>query len=212
MIRQLLWDNDGVLVATEHLYYQASAKVLAEVGVELSEDQFKEISLRRGESVLELAQGLSDVERHTLRNHRNQRYSDLLARTSLVMEGVHETLAQLHGRYAMAIVTSCRRDHFDIIHRDSGLLDFFDFVLTREDYAQSKPHPEPYLTAVQRSGFAAEECLVIEDSARGLQAAVQAGLPCFVIPGQLNATSDLRLASHILGHVTELPEALANWP
>lgn len=210
MVRQLLWDNDGVLVATEHLYFQANAEVLAEVGVALSEAQFVEISLRRGESVLELAQSLSATDRKELRQKRNQRYCELLSITPLVMEGVRETLEQLHGQYPMAIVTSCHRDHFDIIHQSSGLLPFFDFVLTREDYGLSKPHPEPYLTAVRQSGCASNECLVIEDSLRGLQSAVKAGIPCFVIPGKLNADSDMSQANRILNHVREIPAALAS--
>ena len=46
----ILWDNDGVLVNTEGLYFRATQAVLAEVGVKLTPEQFKEISLKRGES------------------------------------------------------------------------------------------------------------------------------------------------------------------
>ena len=53
----ILWDNDGVLVDTEGLYFQACREVLGSVGVDLTLDQFQEISLRRGESVLVLAAG-----------------------------------------------------------------------------------------------------------------------------------------------------------
>ena len=51
----ILWDNDGVLVDTEGLYFRATQTVLAEVGVELTPEQFKEISLKRGESTFLLA-------------------------------------------------------------------------------------------------------------------------------------------------------------
>ncbi|NIQ96969.1 MAG: HAD family hydrolase, partial [Desulfuromonadales bacterium] len=81
----------------------------------------------------------------------------------------------------MAIVTSSLRHHFDIIHEKSGLLPFFDFVLTREDYKHSKPHPEPYLTALQQLGIAPHHALVVEDSERGLHAARRAEIPCVVV-------------------------------
>ena len=57
----ILWDNDGVLVDTEGLYFRATRTVLAEVGIELTPEQFKEISLKRGESTFLLAveQGIS---------------------------------------------------------------------------------------------------------------------------------------------------------
>lgn len=50
----VLWDKDGVLVDTEGLYFQATRAVLATVGVELTLEQFREISLRRGESTFQL--------------------------------------------------------------------------------------------------------------------------------------------------------------
>ena len=51
----ILCDNDGVLVDTEGLYFRATEEVLRTVGVPLTADQFKEISLRRGESTFVLA-------------------------------------------------------------------------------------------------------------------------------------------------------------
>jgi len=51
----ILWDNDGVLVDTEGLYFQATQTILHTVGVDLTVEQFKEISLRRGESTFALA-------------------------------------------------------------------------------------------------------------------------------------------------------------
>jgi len=73
-------------------------------------------------------------------------------------------LDALHGTYVMGIVTSSEPDHFALIHQTTGLLTYFHFVLTASDYMHSKPHPEPYLLAVKRSGCCKEECLVIEDS------------------------------------------------
>jgi HAD superfamily hydrolase (TIGR01509 family) len=60
------------------------------------------------------------------------------------------------------IVTNSKQDHFALIHQTTGLLTYFHFVLTASDYMHSKPHPEPYLMAVKRSGFRKEECLVID--------------------------------------------------
>jgi HAD superfamily hydrolase (TIGR01509 family) len=72
------------------------------------------------------------------------------------------------------------------MHRDSGLLGYFDFILTREDYAASKPDPEPYRTACARSGLHPGRCLAIEDSERGVISAARAGLVVAAIPGDMN--------------------------
>jgi len=206
-LHYLFWDNDGVLVDTEHLYFQASAEVLAEADIQITREQFIDISLKRGESVFDLARHRHNREHiDGMRKQRNRRYAELLRQGVQPMAGVTETLQQLHGRVGMAIVTSSHRDHFEIIHRHTGLLGFFDFVLTREDYTHSKPHPEPYLTALARSARSARHCLVIEDSERGLNAAVAAGLACVVIPGELNRQSDLSSANRILTHISEIPD------
>lgn len=209
MVKGIFWDNDGVLVDTEILYYQASAELLRGVGVELTPVAFAEISLRRGESVFDLAAHLPVAKLAGLRQARDLRYAELLQQTEVrVIAGVKEVLQEFSGRLRMGIVTSSQRRHFDLIHRTTGLRHYFDFILTREDYIQSKPHPEPYLAALARSGLRAQECLVVEDSERGLAAARQAGLRCVVVPGDLNRGSDFSAADHVLKNIRELPPLL----
>lgn len=210
MIKAVFWDNDGVLVETEHLYFESCRDALRQIGVELSLQEFVHRSLNLGQSPLTLAteRGVSEATLQTLRRYKNQRYSQLLREGPLPMEGVAETLTSLHGRVAMAIVTSSQREHFDLIHRHNGLLGYFDFVLTREDYQNSKPDPEPYLKALTMSGFCAEECLVVEDTKRGLQAARRAGLRCVVLPNHLAPDTRFDGAFRVLRDLRELPSLI----
>ena len=203
----IFWDNDGVLVDTEGLYFQASREALEQLGFSLSAEQFADISLASGRSVFELATDDRQVM-DRLRHWRNQRYSALLAGQDLVLPGVRETLGRLANRTNMAIVTSSRRDHFELIHSGSGLLPYFAFILCREDYRAAKPAPEPYLLALQRSGRDARQCLVIEDSVRGLMAAKAAGLECWMIPSRQTRNQGFTAADRILGEIGELPELL----
>jgi HAD superfamily hydrolase (TIGR01509 family) len=203
----IFWDNDGVLVDTEGLYYQASQEALARIGFELTVQQFTSISLSSGHSVFELAT-IDENLMDQLRLWRNRRYSDLLAGQNLLLPGVKATLTQLAAHKRMGVVTSSRRDHFDLIHARTDLLHLFDFILCREDYRAAKPEPEPYLLALQRSGRDPRHCLVIEDSIRGLSAAKAAGLTCWVIPSQQTAGQDFSEADRILDRIDELPELL----
>lgn len=203
----IFWDNDGVLVDTEGLYFQASREALEQIGFTLSAEQFAAISLASGRSVFELATD-DQLVMDELRQWRNERYSALLSGQDLVLPGVRETLALLAGRLPMAIVTSSRRDHFDLIHGGSGLLPYFEFSLCREDYREAKPDPEPYRLALQRSGRAARRCLVIEDSVRGLMAAKTAGLACWVISSRMTRGQTFSAANRILGQIDEVLELL----
>lgn len=206
MFDGIFWDNDGVLMETEHLYYRANAEALARVGVELTLAEFCRISLRQGESVLALAGQRGDsVE---LRRVRDEIYYRLLGEEARVIPGVRDTLARLHGRLPMAIVTSCRRENFLQMHRESGLLGYFDFVLTREDYGASKPDPEPYRTACARAGLKPDRCLAIEDSERGVTSAARAGLAVAAIPGEMNRGGNFGAARWLLDGIHEIPVLL----
>jgi HAD superfamily hydrolase (TIGR01509 family) len=204
----VLWDNDGILVDTEGLFFRATQAVLNSVGVELSPKQFIEYSLKRGESAFQLAaeRGISADEIDRLRAQRDHLYADSLRTSECVIKGVEEALRRLHGHVRMGVVTSSRRVHFDIAHANSGLLGFFDFVIAREDYEHSKPNPEPYLTALERHQLQPEDCVVVEDSERGLAAATAAGLRCLVIPNEWTRQGHFGTAWKIVAGIADVPE------
>ncbi len=204
--RYIFWDNDGVLVDTERYYLQASREALARVAIELSNEQFAEISLAAGQSIFDVA-ARSGVPEHSiadLKEWRYRRYAKLLGEEEIALDGAAEVLNELHGRLGMAVVTSSQKHHFDIIHSRTGFLRYFDFCLTREDYTNSKPSAEPYLLALKHCGLAAEDVLVIEDSPRGLRAAKAAGLACWVIPGHHTSAQDFPEADRILSDIREV--------
>jgi HAD superfamily hydrolase (TIGR01509 family) len=205
MIEAILWDNDGVLVDTEGLYFAANREILAELGVELTHSLFADYSLRQGRTVFDLVEGLAADQFEHMRRRRNARYEALIAEGVRVFEGVEDCLSALYGQVPMAIVTSSNAEHFDTVHAQTGLLRFFEFALKNGDYDRHKPHPEPYLAAASRLGLAPEQCLVIEDTERGLQAAVAAGMRCLVIPHALSSVGDFSEAHAVLESVSEVP-------
>jgi HAD superfamily hydrolase (TIGR01509 family) len=208
MIKAIFWDNDGVLADTEGIFFRANQEILAGLGISLDAEQFEEISLVRGQSVMRLAADPGTGAFEKLRRDRDALYADLLTREPLVIDGVCEVLDELHKKYVMGIVTSSGHEHFEIIHRQSGLLPYFQFVLTLKDCPHAKPHPEPYLKAIELSGFAPDECLVVEDSPRGLASAICAGLRCMVIPGKFIRGRDYAGACMVLDSIKDLPAVL----
>ncbi len=208
MIRAILWDNDGVLVDTEGLYFQAGHEVLATQGVELTHRDFAEQSLKKGLSVFDFLPDQNAELIEQLRLKRNARYSALLAEGVQILDGVIETLETFYGRVQMGIVTGSRRDHFDIVHAKTDLLPFFDFVLAREDYEESKPHPDAYLTAMRLHGLQPHDCVVVEDSERGCVAAVAAGLRVLAVPNALSKDGDFSSAYKILNSVRDVVDEI----
>jgi HAD superfamily hydrolase (TIGR01509 family) len=210
MIKTVFWDNDGVLVDTEKLYFKATREVLSEIGIDLTTELFAQISLKQGRSAFGLAsaRGVKGEIIARLRDDRNRRYSDLIRDGVPVLEGVEDTLRRLRGKVLMGIVTSSLREHFEIIHSTTGLLPFFDFVLTREDYANSKPDPDPFLTAVLQNKLQPEDCIIVEDSERGLAAARAAGIRCILVPNILTRNGNFSGAYKVLGSARQVADII----
>lgn len=209
--RALLWDNDGVLVDSEKLFFQATREIFVRFEVEVTEELYVDYVMRRGRSLFDLIEarvGGGDGIRR-IRAMRDARYTELIGEGVRVLDGVREALTALHGQLPMAIVTGSGRDHFELIHRSLGLLRHFEFSLADGDYPRAKPEPDPYLLAAERLGFAPEECIVIEDSERGLTAAVAAGMRCLVVPSTLSSGGNFERAHRVLAHAGEVPEAIA---
>jgi len=205
----ILFDNDGVLVDTERLYYQANCEILGRAGVTLTDELYVELFLRTARGAWHLIEGdLDDQALAALRAERDRRYEDLISAGDVLIAGVRACVASLARRYRLAIVTSSDPTPFALAHARSALLHHFELVLTREHYRNSKPDPEPYLTAVQRLGVAPERCLVIEDSERGLRAAKAAGLACWVIPSALTRPGRFEEADAVLDDLAAVSERL----
>ncbi|WGG52943.1 HAD family hydrolase [Rugamonas sp. DEMB1] len=211
MLAGVLWDNDGVLVDTEQLFYESNRELFARHRIALSERQFFDWYLvdNCGAWHLLAARGVTAAQIAALREGRNRQYSERLAAEHIpAIAGVAELLAALAPRLRMGVVTSSRAEHFDIIHARLPLRQHFEFVLTHESYANSKPSPEPYLLGLERLGLDAAQCVVVEDSPRGLQAASAAGLRCIVLRNALTRHYDFPGALRVVDDMAQLRAVL----
>jgi len=187
MIKAILWDNDGVLVDTETLFFEATRSAFARAGIVLTMEIWGAQYLGEGKTSREIAASLGgDPDRIALViDDRNQRYRKLLDHPPLIRPKASETLAALSGRVKMAIVTDSRREQLQLMHGVSGLLNFFDVTVTSDDCSLSKPHPAPYFAAMKALNVNARSCIAVEDSPKGLASACAAGISCIVVPSEL---------------------------
>ena len=210
MFKTIFWDNDGVLVDTEKFYYLANKKLLARYQVDLTEALFRDLYLTQSKGAWHLIPQVNSkpLDISKLRSERNALYLAMLQAEDFGIPGVERTLESLMNRYTMGVVTSSRREHFEMIHRRTNYRRFFKLVLTREDYNKSKPDPEPYLKALELLALDPAKVVVVEDSERGLSAAKRAGLTCWVIPNRLSAHGNFSQADKILSDIGEVARLL----
>jgi HAD superfamily hydrolase (TIGR01509 family) len=187
MIEAVLFDNDGVLVDTETLFFETTRRAFEQLGLNLTCEVWGRRYLSEGKSSRQIAISLgADASRvDTVISGRNEQYWKVLQSPPALRPHVKATLDKLHGRFKLAIVTGCGRDQLELVHTENELLKFFDLIVTSDDCSDGKPHPEPYLNAMRRLGLGATQCIAIEDSPRGLASARAAGLRCVVVPIEL---------------------------
>jgi HAD superfamily hydrolase (TIGR01509 family) len=207
--KYILFDHDGVLVDTESWYYTAGQRALADLGLPLDKEQYlRDMSQGLGTWAQARAANIDEETISRQRVARDLYYREYLRTEAIEIAGVVDTLAELSKYVRMAIVTTAKRVDFELIHERRQIRQFMDFVLVREDYALAKPHPEPYLTGLKRFGAAKEEALVVEDSSRGLNSAVAAGIECAVVDSDFTKAQDFSQASYRIDTLSELKEII----
>lgn len=207
----ILWDHDGVLVETEPWYLEATRSCIRELGVELNKGDYLR-DMAAGRSAWKRARelGASDEQIRRGKASRNAAYQQFLRECPIEIPGVTDVLAALSHDYEMAIVTTAKRTDFELIHAERDIVSHMRFVLTNGDYARSKPAPDPYLEALRRFGASPEEAIVVEDSERGLRAAVAAGIDCVVVANDFVVGQDFSQATYRIDSLRELPGLMAS--
>ena len=194
---------------TEFWYYKAGERALADIGFTLDKDQYlRDMNQGSGTWAQARAAGIDEQTISRQREARDDYYQEYLGTEAIEIEDVVETLAELSKYVRMAIVTTSRRVDFEIIHAKRQVRQFMDFVLVREDYKLAKPHPEPYLTGLKRLGATKKETLVVEDSSRGLNSAVAAGIDCVIVHNDFTQAQDFSQASYRIETLIELKDII----
>lgn len=183
MIKGVIFDLDGVLVSTDEMHYQAWKRLAQELHITgfTREDNRRQRGVSRMASleiVLEKAdRTYSEEEKIELAERKNGYYLELLEEMdeSAVLENVKDVLEKLKNRGLLLAVGSASKNA-PVILEKTGLMPYFDKISCGLDTTKSKPDPEVFLVAVKKLGLPPEECLVVEDSAAGIEAAAAGGI------------------------------------
>ena len=214
MQKAILWDNDGILVNSEVLFYEANKRYLQRHEIELNPDLYYEYFLCNSNGTWHLLRdkGFNDVQITAARRERNELYTELLdSNPDLTTPGIEKVLQHFSDKCHMAIVTSSEREHFERIHHRTVLLNHITLVVAAGDYHRQKPNPEPYLVAASRLGIPPANCIAVEDSPRGLKSAIAAEIPCVVMRSRLTSRNPFNGAYAVVDTPAELQIVLHEW-
>lgn len=196
MLRAIIFDFNGVIIDDEPLHFFAFREVLGNERIRLTRTHYYERYLayddRRclREILADHERRMSSAEVSRLRRAKEQAYQRLLRKRLRLFPGAVGFIRKCASRYPLAIASGALQSEIQSILRGFNLHRYFRAVISADDVTRGKPHPETFMRACQalnriRAGkgkkILARECLVIEDSLHGIEAAHQAGMKCVAV-------------------------------
>lgn len=210
----LIFDCDGVLVDSEALACVIDAQILTSIGLPYSAEDIARKFV--GVSFKDMVARLEAEHACTLpADLGSQLDSALFAKfeTDLKpIEGVREAILSLP--YPRCVASSSTPERIALSLRITGLSDLFDHVFSATQVARGKPAPDLFLHAAARMNASPMDCVVIEDSAAGVQGALAAGMRVIGFTGGAHCGPEHRDklraagASVIIDHMADLPKTV----
>lgn len=186
MLKAVIFDLDGLLADTEPLSFRIYQELLAPYGLGFDLAHYAaHYSGRTAIANLQQCRQEFGLEASVdaLLRQTEEIEARLLAVGVDLKKGAYALLDHLRAEgLSIALATSSAKDRAEGILKSAGIADYFDAFVCAADIQHSKPHPEIFQKAAQKLGLSPAECLVLEDSEAGVEAAFRAGIPVIHIP------------------------------
>jgi beta-phosphoglucomutase len=213
IIRGVVFDLDGVLVNSTACHRAAFEKVFQSFGIadfayssyagcrtrDVIEDVFRRAGVTASpETIAELAR------------EKTRLAHKLLDAEKLLGDGCRSILAELAPRYRLALATSGSRQSAERFLDLVGCHAIFQSLLSGDEVVNAKPQPEIYLRTIERLGLDPSECVIVEDSIAGIEAAHAAGA---IAVGLIGTCTEEKLTragvKRVIDRLADVPRALS---
>ncbi|RPI92237.1 MAG: HAD family hydrolase [Chloroflexi bacterium] len=213
-IKALCFDVDGTLSDTDDLYAQKVVDLLPRFLFRNPMQTARRLVMwveSPGNALLGFADRIGIDDEMTAFLDWMNRHRQHPKKTFLLVPGVDEMLAQLQGRYPMAVVSA--RDEKSTLRflNQFDLCKYFDVIITGLSAPHTKPYPDPILLAAQKMAVHPAQCLMIGDTTVDIRAGKAAGAQAVGVLCGFGEEPELKQlgADHILKSTSELTELLS---
>ncbi|MGZ8520736.1 MAG: HAD family hydrolase [Candidatus Binatia bacterium] len=193
MLRAVIFDFNGIIVDDEPIHFELFQKVLAEEGIELTNDAYYARYLGfddRGAfsfGYREHDRPLSQLKLAELIARKAVYYQEAIRNHVAIFPGVKKLVADLAQSLPLAVASGALRNEIETILTTANLIHHFKVVVSAEDVERGKPEPDIFLQALAALNahdgkpIQAKQCVVIEDSKEGIKGARRAGMKCLAV-------------------------------
>ena len=182
-IKGIIFDVDGVIFDTERISSEFWIKTMKKHGHHMDHEIYSQIMGRNSEGIIS---GLEEIYKDPNIDFRaisKEKVDDMVEYLDSgdipVKTGVFEIIDYLEKNgYKRAVATSTRKKRAKRRLEKEGIYKHMNAFMYGDEVIHSKPDPEIFLMAAKKIGLKPEECLVIEDSPAGVEAAIKGGFLC----------------------------------
>jgi beta-phosphoglucomutase family hydrolase len=200
MIKGFIFDMDGVIIDSEPLHFELNRRIMRDFGLELPDEVFiPYVGITNEQMWSEL------IERYRL----NTTIVELQEKEALLkrevfqdlepIKGIPELLANLKkDGIAIGLASSSSREFIEMVLEKLQIRGYFQAVVSGRELTRSKPDPEIFLRTAELLNVKPADCLVLEDSRHGVEAAKRAGMKCIAFQNPNSGPQDLSRADKIV--------------
>ncbi|MEO5893763.1 MAG: HAD family phosphatase [Ferruginibacter sp.] len=179
-----LFDLNGTMIDDMNYHIVAWHGILNSLGAKISMEQMKEECYGKNEELLErtFPGRFSDEEKQVMSIEKERAYQKEYRPGLALINGLHDFLkAASEHHIKMAIGSAAIMFNIDFVLDGLNIRSYFDAIVSADNVSFSKPHPETYLKCAQQLNADPVNCIVFEDSPKGVEAAANAGMQAVVI-------------------------------
>ncbi|MDD4319063.1 MAG: HAD family phosphatase [Candidatus Peribacteraceae bacterium] len=203
----LLFDLDGTLVNSIHLWGGAIQEMFATMGISMTPNTFREFYRPSAHLGVWLQHfDVDPARKEELRAVRDAAYIRLLRKKVTWLPAAKEILDAFDGAIPMGLVTGSWMSYVDTIDARLSVKRYFQAIVTEDDMGTfSKPHPHGLQVAAGRLDVDPKRCLYVGDMLADVESSHAAGMPCCLVRGPYTAKEAIRQADFIIDTLRELP-------
>jgi HAD superfamily hydrolase (TIGR01509 family) len=212
-VKCVIFDMDGVIIDSEEIHKKAYYETFTSLGLEVSEELYKTLT---GSSTINAFQKLIahfklEEDANELVLQKRKRYINFFENdTDLhLVKGAKEIIHYFYNKdLTLVLASSSAMVNINRVFDRFDLQKYFTAKISGADLTQSKPHPEIFEKAAVLGNTAKENCIVIEDSDNGIQAANDAGIFVFGYKNPLSEGQTLENADFIINNFKRLKKLI----
>ena len=203
---------NGTMIDDMPYHISAWHRILNEFGADISLERMKEECYGKNHELIEriLPGRFSEEEKDKLSLEKERQYQHDFRPHLKLVNGLDTFLKESHeAGIKLGIGSAAIRYNIDFVLDGLEIRKYFDAIVSADDVTRSKPDPETWLKGANELSVSAVDCLVFEDSPKGAESALNAGMKCIIITN-LHSEQEFDAYKNVIGFINDFSDIFIN--